>query len=249
MGRCKAVNLCGYCAIQAAHENARMLALDAAEGDAPEVVMILGTRTPTDDPAPFHYARQEVIRALRVEFGRGVEYACLAEFTTGYGPRSGGLRRPHWNVMPKGIPSAGVDRAREIAREVWCRHVDAAPERQYVEALRSTGAFMSYVANHFQKESQAPPKGWRGQRFNASRGYFTGRTRAEAREAARKSLRVDREVWKAHQRGLRGEALQEAVDAALGVADATTWRLLQVHATTAGEGEAPHLTMRRRLVT
>jgi hypothetical protein len=35
-GRCKSTNLCAYCAIQSAHENARMLSLDAIDGQAPE---------------------------------------------------------------------------------------------------------------------------------------------------------------------------------------------------------------------
>ena len=48
-----------------------------------------------------------------------------------------------------------------------------------------------YVGMHFLKESQAPPVGWRGQRFRASRGYFTT-TRCELRQRARVSLRDGR---------------------------------------------------------
>jgi hypothetical protein len=227
LGRCRATNLCGYCAMQAAHENARMLALDAMEGDPPALVAIVGTRTPTEDPKPFYEGRRLVMRALRRRWP-ACEYASQAEFTTGKGRRSGGLRRPHWNLMLKGIPAADVDQARDVVRRVWCEHVDAEPAYQYVEALQSTAAFMTYVAMHFQKQSQAPPAGWSGQRFNASRGYFTGRTRAEAREAARESLTLDRESFKARRRGLEGEQLHAAVSRALQLREQTSWELVHL---------------------
>lgn len=225
-GRCKATNLCAYCAIQAARENARMLSLDAEDhlDQAPQVVAIVGTRTPTDDPAPFYRGRELVLRALRRRWP-DAEYASQLEFTTGKGAHSGGLRRPHWNLLFKGIPTDDCDQAREIVRRVWCEHVDAEPEAQYVEPLRNTGAFMEYVANHFQKVDQAPPPGFTGQRFNASRGYFTGRTRAQARQDARASLQLERELWKAAQRGLEGCEAEQAAAAAIELAAATSWRL------------------------
>jgi hypothetical protein len=55
-----------------------------------------------------------------------------------------------------------------------------------------------YVGMHFQKESQAPPKGFPGQRFRASRGYFAT-SRTELRERARESLRAGRRIWKAER--------------------------------------------------
>jgi len=201
-GRCKSTNLCTYCAVQAAHENARMLSIDAEDhlDQCPQLVAIVGTRTATEDPRPFYEGRRLVIRALRRRWP-AAEYASQCEFTTGKGTRSGGQRRPHWNILLKGIPAGGVDDAREIVRRVWCEHVDAEPEAQYVERLESTAAFMRYVALHFQKESQAPPHGWRGQRFNCSRGYFTERTRAEARQVAREQLQLERDLWRAEQQG------------------------------------------------
>jgi|SRR5579875_233292 len=195
-GRCGGTNLCDYCAIQAAHENARMLSLDAMEAPQPMLLVIVGTRTATDDPRPFYYGRQEVIRALRDRFGRQVEYASLCEFTTGKGRHSGGQRRPHWNVFVKGIATAAVEEARAIVRAVWCRHVDAEPEAQYVEVLQDLGAAAQYVAMHFHKRDQAPPEGWSGQRFNCSRGFFFGRTRREMRALARADLQRERETWK-----------------------------------------------------
>jgi hypothetical protein len=198
-GRCCGTNVCDYCAIQAAHENARMLSLDALEDTRPQLLAIVGTRTATTDPEPFYGGRRAVVRALRDRFGRQVEYCSLCEFTTGKGARAGGQRRPHWNVFLKGIDPADVDEAREIVRAVWCRHVDAEPEAQYVEVVRSVGAAAQYVAMHFHKRDQAPPEGWRGQRFNASRGFYDGRTRREMRVLARRDLQREREIHKVRQ--------------------------------------------------
>lgn len=224
-GRCKGVNVCDYCAIQSAHENARMLALDVLDGRAPELLLILGTRTATADPRPFYKGRERVIEALRDRFGRQVEYASLCEFTTGKGLHAGGERRPHWNVFVKGVDVEHLDEARAIVRDVWCRYVDAEPEAQYVEQLRDVGAAAKYVAMHFHKRDQAPPAGWRGQRFNCSRRYFGDRTRAEMRELAHESLRLDRELWRARESGLEGEAVEEAAAAAIAEASATSWEL------------------------
>jgi hypothetical protein len=197
-GRCGSVNQCHYCAVQTAHENAMMLAIQAREGDAPELLAILGTRTPTADPKPFYNGRRLVLRALRRRWP-DAGYASLLEFTTGMGPRSGGLRRPHWNLFLRGIPTAAVDDARAVTREIWCEHVDAEPGVQYVEVVRDSAAAAKYVALHFQKESQAPPEGWRGQRFNCSRQFFPGRSVTEMRALAKAELRTKREVWKVGQ--------------------------------------------------
>lgn len=218
-GRCKGTNVCDYCSIQAAHENARMLAIDALDGPAPEVVGILGTRTPTADPKPFYLGRQLVVRALRREFGRGVEYACQSEFTTGNGPRAGGQRRPHWNLLVKGVAGGQAADVEAIAVAVWCQHVDAEPQAQYVQELQSTAAFMRYVAMHFQKQSQAPPPGWAGQRFNCSRGYFEGRTRREMRHLARAELQRERTIFK-----VRRDAPELDPDDVLEVAEQLLWQ-------------------------
>jgi hypothetical protein len=80
---------------------------------------------------------------------------------------------------------------------VWCRHVDAEPQAQHAQPIYAAGGLMRYLALHFQKASQQPPEGFTGQRFNCSRGYFTGCTRAVARRRAREALRLKRELWKA----------------------------------------------------
>jgi hypothetical protein len=208
----------------AAVENSELLALDALHGSAPAIWACLGTRTATLDPRPFYDARRLVMRALKRRWPE-VEYACLVEFTTGYGPRSGGRRRPHWNLLLKGIPAADVDLARELVARVWCQHVDAAPGAQYVGVVSETGGLMRYLAHHFQKESQAPPPGWRGHRFIKSRGYLWAATPA-ARRAAREALRLKRELHRAHGRGLTGTDAEAAAASALGLAAATTWELV-----------------------
>jgi hypothetical protein len=225
-GRCGSSNLCEYCLLQELHVIRRMLTDQAVEGPVPEVVAVLGTRTATYDPAPFYDGRRLVMRALKREFGPDVQYSCLSEFTTGKSHYSGGLRRPHWNMLFHGIPVAGVDVARELVIPTWCRHVDAEPEAQYVEALRDTAAFMRYVAEHFTKTSQQPPQDGRWkhkQRFNCSRGYFAPLTRAHARERAKWRLQEEREIVKAVKRGA-ADPMAEAA-AALEVAKSTSWSL------------------------
>lgn len=225
-GRCRSTNLCAYCARLAAVENAELLALDALAGEAPSVWAVLTTRSAEPDPAKFYKSREVVIRALRRRWPR-CEYAALVEFTTGYGPRSGGARRPHWNLLLKGVPPEAVEQAREVIADVWCAREDAEPWAQFVGTVSEVGGLMRYVALHFQKESQAPPPGWRGHRFLKSRGYLATST-PEAREAARRSLRHKRELWRAIRRGLEGQAAEDAAAAAIALADATTWRLMSV---------------------
>jgi len=85
---------------------------------------------------------------------------------------------------------------------------------------------MRYIALHFQKESQAPPAGFRGQRFNCSRAYFTGATRAEARDRARQSLAHKRRIHAALKAGLDAQSAEEYARDAKAIADATDWELV-----------------------
>src|SRR5947209_4578114 len=84
-GRCKATNLCDYCARLAARENTELLHLDAMNGVAPMVWCVLGTGTDAMDPALFYSARKHLVKAVRRAFpGRSIEWAALVEFTRGY---------------------------------------------------------------------------------------------------------------------------------------------------------------------
>lgn len=220
-----------------------MLQLDALCGSPPTLLAILGTRTATWDPKPFYRARERVFKALRRRWP-SADYASMVEFTTGHGPKSGGLRRPHWNLLIKGIPVDAVDEAREIIARVWCSHVDALPERQYVESIASPEKAIGYIAAHFQKESQKPPKGWSGQRFNRSRGYLW-QPIDEARSLARSQMAADRELWKLEQdllgHGIDLADLAEAADDLIAQARqhaeqklARSWHLTKVAVTDQG---------------
>ncbi len=184
-----------------------MIGLDALRfpDAAPEVWCVLTTRTSTLDMRAFYVARKKVVQALRRRWP-DVGYACVVEYTTGYGPRSGGERRPHWNMLWKGIRQAEIPRAAEVIRRVWCDHVDALPAHQSVDPVYECGGLAGYLANHVQKESQKPPAGWRGSRFNCSQEYFEGRTRALARLDARASLAWKLLLWKAALSGRLGSA-------------------------------------------
>jgi len=201
LGRCKSANLCEQCARLAAVEDAEMLGLDAIDGRGPEVYVVLTTRSTVQEQASYQVARQEFVRELRREFGRDVEYACLLEFTTGRGVLSGGERRPHWNYLLKGVGVEDMDRVRACVERSWCRLEDADPKAQHVGSVYAAGGLMKYLALHFLKQSQQPPEGWRGQRFNCSRNYFAPYSRRVARQHARESIRWKRELWRAREHG------------------------------------------------
>lgn len=226
-GRCKATNLCEYCCRLYVMECVEMLWLDACEHEAPTVYACLGTRTATSDPRPFYRGRELVMRALRRHWP--ARYASTSEFTTGRGRRSEGKRRPHWNLMLKGIPLDALDQARDVIAPTWCRHVDAEPDAQDVRAIYQAGGLARYMLDHFLKESQAPPAGWRGQRFNASRDYFAPLSRAEARLAARDSLRLKRAIWEVEQDpDVPSDAVLDLAHAVKQLSDAKAWDLADV---------------------
>jgi hypothetical protein len=209
MGRCRATNLCDYCAKLSAVEWAAMLAYDGMTGEPPALWMVLTTRSTSAEPSRYYRSREVIVRAIRRRWPRA-RWLCITEFSTGYGPRSGGARRPHFNVMLKGVP---VDQAQELerlVRSIWCSREDAAPEAQFVGEVAEVGGLMRYLALHFLKESQRPPQGWKGHRVTFSRGYFTEPV-WKVRKAAQESLRLDRAVYRAELDGYEGEsALREA---------------------------------------
>lgn len=233
-GRCKSTNLCSYCARLAAVENTEMLALDAMLGEPPAVWAVLTTRSTDPDPARYYRSREKLQRAWRRRFPN-CEVAWLLEFTTGYGLNSGGERRPHWNALIKGVPDTDEARAQllDAIDAVWCAREDAERQAQHVGSVYAEGGLMRYLALHFQKESQSPPAGWRGHRFTATRGYLWMPT-PDARQAARESLRFNRELWKLRQlydvAGIdveEGELLRQA-EAAVELAGAVEWELVRL---------------------
>ncbi len=211
------VNRCEYCAGQKAFEDLEMLMQDLLEGGAPTVLAVTTTRTATLDATTFRRAMRAVVDAVRVRFP-AAEFVRLTEFTTGYGTHSGGRRRPHWNWLWKHVDADQVDELRVLIATAWCRHVDAEPAGVYCEAIRSPAAALKYVVAHFAKESQRPPAGFKGQRFNASRGYFPGLTVTAMRARAREARQVKRETWRAAQ------VFADAYDVELAVATAMRHR-------------------------
>lgn len=222
-GRCRSTNQCEYCARLAAVENSELLALDALEGSAPQLWCVLTTPDDSTDPSVFYRSREKLVKALRRRWP-DAEYAALVEFTTGYGPRSGGKRRPHWNLLLKGIPVEAAAEVREIIASVWCPRVGGSPDAQHVGSIADAGGLIRYIALHFQKQSQSPPRGWKGHRFLKSRGYLATDT-PTARAAARSALALKRELWRAHRAGLAGYEAELRAQQAIARANATSWRM------------------------
>jgi len=187
--RCSSPNRCDPCGRRKSRENCEMIGLDALDhrDRAPEVWTVLSTRTVTLDMARFYKARELVVRRLRQRFD-GVAYASVLEYTTGYGTHSEGERRPHWNLLLKGIGPEQLDQAADVIRRIWCGHADAEPEAQHVGTVYEVGGLAGYLAAHVHKQDQKPPPGFRGQRFNCSRDYFEDTTRAAMRERAAESI-------------------------------------------------------------
>jgi hypothetical protein len=218
-----------------------MLALDALAGDAPQVWAVLTTAKESIDAADFYRPREQVLKALKRRWP-DARYAALVEFTTGYGDRSGGKRRPHWNLLLKGVPFCGAEGvcscsdhecAGPVIRRVWCarKETAAAPAAQFVGSIADAGGLMRYIALHFQKESQRPPEGWTGHRFIKSRDYFSRSTAAQ-RARAKHSLRHKREVWSAIRDGAQpGHEAQLVALQRMAWAEHTRWQLVKTHET------------------
>lgn len=207
-GRCKATNLCDYCARLAAVETSEMLLLDALEY-APTVYAVLTARE--------LLTRQECRRhldKLRASLRRqwpGIEWAVLVEFQ-----RRGAL---HLNLLVKGVDESACARLWEAICRVWCARVDAEPVAQFVGPVYDGGGVVRYISQHFLKPSQAPPRGWRGHRFSCTRGYLV-RPASEMRLEARRSLSLKRAL----HRGVPADLLELE----LAVAAGKTWELVEV---------------------
>lgn len=228
-GRCRATNLCPYCARLAAVENAEVLAQDAMTNTPPTLWTVLGTRTATIDTGRFRGARIAVRQAVKRRWP-AAEAATVIEFTTGYGANAGGERRPHWNDTWKGIPVDDAEELHAVQLRAWLASVDATRKAHQfdrcVRPIEEMGGLMRYLALHFQKESQQPPEGWRGHRFRTTRGYLAEPMPA-ARERARQALRLRRELWRAERQGLAGEAALAAAETALYEANELAWTLVR----------------------
>jgi len=126
-------------------------------------------------------------RWLRSEVGQ-VEYLGLIEWTTGNGAQSGGHRRMHQHTLVKGLPDdADLDALWRAGKRRWERLTGA--WRVELRELRSAGGATAYIVGHHHKGEQAPPRGWKGRRFRASKGYFAPRTSPQLREEVKARMR------------------------------------------------------------
>jgi hypothetical protein len=207
-GRCRATNLCPYCAKLFAIETSEMLALDAIE-DAPTVYVVLTAREHLTRRDCYSHLRQ-LRRSLRKRWP-DVRWACTVEFQ-----RRGAL---HLNLLVKGVPIGDVNELHEAAVAIWCARVDALPSGQWSDVIADELGVVRYIGLHFLKASQAPAIGWKGHRYSATRDYLV-RPAAVMREEARQALRLKRLL----HRGLDAEtaALELAVAADI------TWELRYV---------------------
>lgn len=220
-GRCGASNLCAYCAGMASVVHSEMLAIDAMD-EAPAVWMVLTTPRATTDMTAFYDSRRLLVRALKRRLPE-LRYLWILEYTTGEGAKSGGRRRPHWNVFLKGVTPEDVPVVRDVVRKVWCAREGASPRAQYVEGVRDRVALTKYTALHFLKESQRPPEGFSGSRVGQSKDYYS-RPGWALRQAAETSLRHKRAVWRANRDGYEGTEALVIAEAA--IAAAPTWELV-----------------------
>jgi hypothetical protein len=202
-GRCKATNLCAYCARLFAVETSELLLLDAME-DAPQLYVVLTARELLDRASCRRHLAQ-IRKALRKRWP-AIRWAVLVEFQ-----RRGAL---HLNLLVKGVPVSALDELHEAISAAWCRRVDALPRGQFVGEVSDGAGLVRYISLHFLKPGQAPPRGWNGHRVSYTRDYLV-RPASVMREEARASLRVKRALW-------RGATLEEAE---LELAVAPTWSL------------------------
>lgn len=184
---CGRSNSCDYCARRAAISNVLTVSLDAREGTPPRHGITLTTRDPGFDEVRFRRAVAQWFRWLRSEVGP-VEYLGLVEWTTGKGTRSGGQRRMHQHTLVKGLPDdVDIDALWRGGKRRWERLTGA--WRVELRELRSAAGATAYIVGHHHKTEQAPPRGWKGRRFRASKGYFAPRTSPELREQVRERMR------------------------------------------------------------
>lgn len=205
-GRCKATNQCDYCARLFAVETSEMLLLDACE-DAPALYVVLTARELLDRRDTYRHLEQ-LRRAARKRWP-SIRWAVLVEFQ-----RRGAL---HLNLMVKGVPVEDAAALHDVLASRWCDRVDAAPHAQFVGEVSDGAGLVRYIALHFLKPGQAPPRGWRGHRYSSSRDYLV-RPASVMRQEARTALRVKRLIWSG----------RTAEEAALEVAVAPDFALVQV---------------------
>jgi hypothetical protein len=223
-GRCRATNLCPYCARLFAVETSEMLLLDAME-DAPTIYLVLTAREHLTRAQCTDHLRQ-LRRATRKQWP-SIRWAVLVEFQR--------RRALHLNLLVKGVPVQDCERLREAAATLWCSRVDAEDVAQWAGVIADELGVVKYVTLHFMKQSQAPVVGWKGHRYSSTRDYLV-RPASVMRREARRSLTTKRLLWKSIGRAeqIAGgvptadliEIVFEQMEAA--ESEASSWRLERV---------------------
>lgn len=226
-GRCKASNLCPYCRILAVVETAEMLSIDALDGNAPSLWIVLTAREHLTRPDTYRHL-EHLRRTLRRRWP-AVEWFVQVEFQ-----KRGAL---HLNLLVKGVPTEAAGELLDRTTSFWCRRVDALPVGQHIEAIGQAEAVTRYLQKelaHGLKREQAPPIGWKGHRTSQTRGYFvTGA--AVMRRRAKESLRAKRAIWRATEAGLSPHDAELAAHEELRLAAQTVWVLANDRGARVGE--------------
>jgi hypothetical protein len=117
---------------------------------------------------------------------------------------------------------------------VWLNHVDATAAAQFVGGVSEQGGLMRYLALHFLKEAQSPPKGWHGHRVTRSRGYLR-QAGWKARAEASASLKLKRAIRAAEQAGYEGAEALALAELAMLRAEQERWECVTIEVSAAGE--------------
>ena len=134
---------------------AQMVGLDA-RNEQPQVCSTFTTRDHVT-PSLLREAMAQIVRLVRSECGPA-RYCSFVEFTTGRGPRAGGVRRPHLHALWKDVDPEAAPVVAGVAAHVLERMAGA--WRHDVQEIRTPAGAAMYVASHHLKESQSPPAEW-----------------------------------------------------------------------------------------
>jgi hypothetical protein len=221
---CHATNLCADCRRADSLLRYEMLVLDALEGDAPTLGLLLTART---------WPSREELRRTYDKLGRALRRR-WPEFRWYIDKEKQNRGAIHAHALLKGIPTdeESMRLAYEIITRIWCDRHDAIAypyetrEKgpQGLVRLADAGGFIRYLQKelaHSTKNNQALPLGFRGHRVTHSRprkdgtpGYFSLGTEA-TRERARASIRERRLAYRLTQLGITGDQAQDVITAEL----------------------------------
>lgn len=198
---------CLVCGPRRARETARMLLIEAREGQPPTHAVTLTTQDPEQSARSIMDGSRNVWRSLRRWSCYPVEYFSRAEFSTGKAITSGGFRRFHQHAATR-LPDVDVDEATERVRHAWMAKVSGA-WRVEVAKLRTESGLLHYLALHHAKAEQQPPPWWSGRTERVSRGFWTVAAAPELRQRARIELHAER---LAHVKGWPLDRARRLVD-------------------------------------